>query len=720
MQQQDAQQQFSLQQQQQPQLQPIQTSVVPQSRPVVLHQPQPQPQQNTQFQTQGVQLTVPLLHKNTDESQKFSDSAQQINEIAQILNSFSAKPVHHVQPKPQQPSLPQFQQPQLQLLPQQQHQQQPQQQCPVAPVHTEAPMKSFVVHLTPPSTVSVPMQTTTQQTQQSFPPPYAKYTHPVKAKSVVQDQQIIYTCVPTVLISPEKKLQQQQEQQQQQQQQQQQRKQRKQAAPSHNNYYNNNINSSSSSESSDYIEIEKTDFGDYAGNANPAANVVIEEPVEISTNEASNAKKEKKKSSYVYYDDEDGFTTFGSEDEMSYEDDDKDDDYEEKPSKSKNNKNGNNKKKKRKRKNTDDDYEDEGEEDIDYEDDEDDDEEEEEEEEDEEDGGGGGDDDDSDSDYGSTKKKKGKKAKRALVNKKKKRQTKRGRQKRGAKSNGNGNENDDYEDEFGVPVRASLRNKERKSYREYGEDEDLDEEEKKELREARRAAETFDGDCLEHILRHRMRIKKPTVKNEGEETDAVKEEEEEEDGEHKDNEESVDEALRPAMPKDPEEVNWEEDVEYLVKWKGWAVIHNSWGSYNYLSQFNGFKKVLSYIKIAKQRMLIKMNATAEEVEQMDIQQELMLAEYDEAKNVERIVAMRKVKPTKDNPHNVMYYVKWCAMPYSECTWENPDDIKGFQAEIDDFLQRNERYIYAPVINKQTNKHTYIYTHTHFIFTHAII
>ena len=38
-------------------------------------------------------------------------------------------------------------------------------------------------------------------------------------------------------------------------------------------------------------------------------------------------------------------------------------------------------------------------------------------------------------------------------------------------------------------------------------------------------------------------------------------------------------------------------VEYLVKWKGWAHIHNSWDTEQYLKDFHGFKKVLNYNKI---------------------------------------------------------------------------------------------------------------------------
>ena len=189
-------------------------------------------------------------------------------------------------------------------------------------------------------------------------------------------------------------------------------------------------------------------------------------------------------------------------------------------------------------------------------------------------------------------------------------------------------------------------------------DEFLDEAERALVREERRSAEAS-GDVIERVVAHR----------------------------------GVGGA---ALPDDPAAIDWEHGVEYSVKWRGWALIHSTWEPYGALRAFAGFRRVELYVQRVQAELAWRRTAAPEDVEQADIQHELDERVLAAARQVERVVASRKVAPpTEDFPHGVAYYVKWRGQPYAACTWEDPGDIAAYQDEIDALFAREQAAQYAP-------------------------
>eukprot|EP01133_Synstelium_polycarpum_P017185 gene17185-20476_t len=154
----------------------------------------------------------------------------------------------------------------------------------------------------------------------------------------------------------------------------------------------------------------------------------------------------------------------------------------------------------------------------------------------------------------------------------------------------------------------------------------------------------------------------------------------------------VDHKLREEAQVDENETTFNvENYTFLVKWKGWANIHNTWDSYESLLNFKGNKKLINYVKISviEKNHWRKEQASREDIEQDDIAREISRQEYLEGLKVERIIASREVEPTEENPTRIQYLVKWGATAYSEVTWEHPEDIIAYQGEIDAFLEREQ-------------------------------
>ncbi|EFA77354.1 chromo domain-containing protein [Heterostelium album PN500] len=129
--------------------------------------------------------------------------------------------------------------------------------------------------------------------------------------------------------------------------------------------------------------------------------------------------------------------------------------------------------------------------------------------------------------------------------------------------------------------------------------------------------------------------------------------------------------------------------EFLVKWKGWAHIHNTWDNYETLMGFKGGKKLTNYAKNIIELNQWRKEASREDIEQADIAKELTQQEYQESLKVERIIASREVEVTTEYPGGIQYLVKWGSTPYSDVTWEYPEEIKLYQNEIDDYLERQQ-------------------------------
>eukprot|EP01102_Stenamoeba_stenopodia_P021773 TRINITY_DN886_c0_g2_i1.p1 TRINITY_DN886_c0_g2~~TRINITY_DN886_c0_g2_i1.p1 ORF type:complete len:1502 (+),score=511.86 TRINITY_DN886_c0_g2_i1:313-4818(+) len=197
--------------------------------------------------------------------------------------------------------------------------------------------------------------------------------------------------------------------------------------------------------------------------------------------------------------------------------------------------------------------------------------------------------------------------------------------------------------------KPSLRNRgDRKSYVDPDENEDLDDDERELIREQKRRAEAADegGDVIETVLDSK-------VSEDGEEL-------------------------------------------FLIKWKGYSHIHNTWNNYNFLKDFKGAKKLQNFLKRKAEEEAWLEVAPPEEIERMNVEKELkeqMLADW---QVVDRVISVREGIQSDDNPTGgPEYLVKWKGLGYDSATWEVPEDINEYQSEIDEFLAREQRQACRP-------------------------
>lgn len=142
---------------------------------------------------------------------------------------------------------------------------------------------------------------------------------------------------------------------------------------------------------------------------------------------------------------------------------------------------------------------------------------------------------------------------------------------------------------------------------------------------------------------------------------------------------------------DPNDVNAEEkEMQFLIKWKGWSHLHNTYESEESLKELNakGIKKIENYVKKEDELNQWKDSATPEDIEYYDCQEEMSDMLKLQHMKVERIIAHQPSKSTETcHPE---YLCKWEGLPYSECTWEEGSLInKKFPKKIDEYYQRQK-------------------------------
>uniref|UniRef100_A0A3B3D652 Chromodomain helicase DNA binding protein 2 n=1 Tax=Oryzias melastigma TaxID=30732 RepID=A0A3B3D652_ORYME len=147
---------------------------------------------------------------------------------------------------------------------------------------------------------------------------------------------------------------------------------------------------------------------------------------------------------------------------------------------------------------------------------------------------------------------------------------------------------------------------------------------------------------------------------------------------------SVEENGDPSEGFDPEKD--EGETQYLIKWKGWSYIHNTWESMDSLTQqkVKGLKKMDNFKKKTEEMNALR-RACPEDIEFHNCQQELTADLNKQFQIVERVIHSHKTSSSNEPE----YLCKWMGLPYSECSWEDGALVmKKFQRCIDSFTNRN--------------------------------
>uniref|UniRef100_A0A8C1U8F2 Chromodomain helicase DNA binding protein 1 n=1 Tax=Cyprinus carpio TaxID=7962 RepID=A0A8C1U8F2_CYPCA len=140
------------------------------------------------------------------------------------------------------------------------------------------------------------------------------------------------------------------------------------------------------------------------------------------------------------------------------------------------------------------------------------------------------------------------------------------------------------------------------------------------------------------------------------------------------------------------------EVQYLMKWKNWSHIHNTWETEETLKQQNakGMKKLDNFKKKEQEKKKWLKAASPEDVEYLNCQQELMDDLHSQYQLVERIIGKRTLPPivfvlvSKSAAGYPDYLCKWQGLSYSECSWEDGALIaRKFQKCIDEYMSRNQ-------------------------------
>ncbi|XP_056334877.1 chromodomain-helicase-DNA-binding protein 2 isoform X3 [Danio aesculapii] len=255
-------------------------------------------------------------------------------------------------------------------------------------------------------------------------------------------------------------------------------------------------------------------------------------------------------------------------------------------------------------------------------------------------------------------------------------QSQKGRKQR--KQESSDEDDDDDDDDEDTPKRQTRRRAATKvSYKEDQNDFETDSDDLIEMAEGAEEQQDDDSETIEKVLDTRTGKKGAT----GASTTLY----------------AIEENGDPGADFDPEKE--EGETQFLIKWKGWSYIHNTWESVDSLTQqkVKGMKKLENFKKKNEELNAWLKKASPEDLEYYNCQQELTNDLSKQFQIIERVIATRtgKSQATSDTPSHKSgsgepeYLCKWMGLPYAECTWEDSALIKKkFQACIDSFHNRN--------------------------------
>lgn len=127
------------------------------------------------------------------------------------------------------------------------------------------------------------------------------------------------------------------------------------------------------------------------------------------------------------------------------------------------------------------------------------------------------------------------------------------------------------------------------------------------------------------------------------------------------------------------------ELQFLIKWKGWSYIHNTWESETTLKEqkVKGMKKLDNFVKKEKEQEYWRRYAGPEDIDYYECKLELQNDLVKSYNNVDRIIS-RNEKPEGDSE----YLCKWQSLPYSEATWEDANLVlRKWQHCIENFNER---------------------------------
>jgi len=126
---------------------------------------------------------------------------------------------------------------------------------------------------------------------------------------------------------------------------------------------------------------------------------------------------------------------------------------------------------------------------------------------------------------------------------------------------------------------------------------------------------------------------------------------------------------------------------FHIKWKNFSHLHNTDETYEFLKRFKGLKRVDNYIKSYKvwKSRLESPGLSREDIEALHLEKERTKEDFEQHRNVERIVAHRE---TADG--EIEYFCKWQGLNYEHCTWELQSDVNPIAKEQIEAYREREK------------------------------